>query len=272
MSAKAPVAAADKTVESKNERRLAGSMVDLAKGLQQHLTGIALLVSNAHLLKEAAQVGLLSAALASGTAVSLWVLLALPAYVFGSTMTMLLDALLLPCSLFVMYMVPPMFPHQGSRVFFCALSALSESEASRLRSLRELRGLASQLRALGLGLLAGVGAIALLFTTAPFWLPAAAAGVVAIAAVSPFLVPFLAAGVFLVAWCTNWLRRRIAVFTVLSRISVAVAIFISLCWMVGLISLEAVQLIGKRHLDMCSDGVTCTLRVGSFLSHFDDSA
>jgi hypothetical protein len=209
-----------------------------------HITGVALLCCHVHLLTEAARVGALAVALALAIAVGLWLLLALPAYVFGSPP--LLDALLMPCSLVVMYMGPPLFPHRSSCVFFSALTALSESEARKLSECLVVRGLASQLRTLGLGLLAGAGAIALFFTTAPFWLPAATAGLVAIAAVSPFLLPFLAAGIFLVAWCSSWVLRRIAVFTVLGKISLAAALIISLGWLFGLISLESVQLIGEQ--------------------------
>jgi hypothetical protein len=205
--------------------------------------GLALLARDAAVAREAARSGALAAALATAMALGVWVLLALPATIIGATVAV--EALLLPCSLAVMYAVPPLFPAHSSRVFFVALSALSESESVRVRGLRVVRGLAAQLRTLVFGLLAGVGAIALLFSTAPFWLPAATAGFIAVAAVSPFLLPFLAAALFIAFWCTSWVLRRIAAFTILGKISMAAAVVITAGWVVGLISLQSVQMIGE---------------------------
>ena len=115
------------------------------------------------------------------------------------------DVVLRLVSVLVLQLAQAVWPSLSGRVFFATLEECGQAEeARRLRDLPTLRGLGAQLRTLAAGLVASLGAAALIVATAAVWLPLAlAAGAAAWAAViltSPVWLIGAVLVLALVAW------------------------------------------------------------------------
>ena len=121
------------------------------------------------------------------------------------------DVVLRLVSVLVLQLAQAVWPSLSGRVFFATLEQCGQpEEARRLRALPTLRGLGAQLRTLAAGLVASLGAAALIVATAAVWLPLAlAAGAAAWAAVvltSPVWLMSAVLVLALVAWLLPMLR------------------------------------------------------------------
>lgn len=216
----------------------------IVAGLGGHLTGVAFVVSQPALVRLCIPQAGLSVGLAVVLAIGLWfpcLLLRLPPF----SWTVSLDAVLLLSSLLVMYAAHGLLPTRRGTVFFSALSACSEPEALKLRSMPVVRGLAAQLRSVASKTVVGVGSLALALFLAPVWLPLLTAVLITTAALSPIIIISSAAASLVFAWVLTRLGPALSAFSAIAKISVCATVALAVCWMCGLVPMGLVEVLSE---------------------------
>ena len=166
------------------ERRTVSALVEVVEGASLHVRAGARLVRSPSLLLHCLPCCLLTLSTALAAATTVWLPLQL-ARLPPLRLVVEFDVVLRLVSVLVLQLAQAVWPSLSGRVFFATLEECGQAEeARRLRDLPTLRGLGAQLRTLAAGLVASLGAAALIVATAALWLPLAlAAGAAAWAAV-----------------------------------------------------------------------------------------
>jgi len=217
----------------------AAAAVAMCAGLRAHLLGVAFVAGRPAVLRACAPGAVLSITAAVAAAVALWVpcLLLRP---FGHAVG--LDSLMLASALAVMWGAQQLWPRRSGRVFFAALAACSEAEASSLAGMPVVRGLAAQLRGMLGSLVLGVGLTACAASSAPLWLPLLAAGL----AVAPVLLLLVSGAVLYIGVkITLSLSSAAAAVGTLGQLSASSAGLLVLLWLCGVVDTRGVELVGE---------------------------
>jgi hypothetical protein len=203
-------------------------------GLGAHLTGVAFVLSKPALVRLCIPQTGLSVGLAVVLAIGLWfacLLLRLPPLAW----TVSLDTVLLLSSLLVMYAAHGFLPTRRGTVFFSALSACSEPEATKLRAMPIVRGLAAQLRSIASKTVVGVGTLALVLL----------AVLIATAALSPIIIIPAAAASLVFAWALMRLGPALSAFSGIAKISWGATVVLAVFWVCGLVPMVLVEVLSE---------------------------